>query len=448
MEKCRLFLLPILALVFQLNVFAAENDPPNAEMDNLIAAGQFQQAFNLGSTNLDVWEGEPEFDFLYGLAALESGNANVSVFALERVAAVSTNGVLRERARLELARAYFVTNNLTAAENLFSLVLENNPPVNVQQNIEAFLRLIGARRDTQSPTIIWTISSVIGSDDNINSATSNGLIDTPLIGQVELNPDGQETDDNFSNTAVTMTYSYPFTRDRSLSATVNLIHLDNFDTDQFDIDSLRGEVAYNWGNDTNRFKHGFALNKVNLDQNGFQESLAINSSWQHAGNNGWYQSIAGSYSKIRYDTTNGSDANDLRDVDQFLLTGGLTKISGAYTHSLNLYHADEDPRNPTGGKHNGRDFTGLAYSLIYRMNAQHTSYLRASMQDVEHDDEHPVFFDTIREDDTKTIAVGWFWQYDRNLVITAEVSYTENSSNIELFDYSRFKYQAGIRYRF
>ena len=154
MEKCRLFLLPILALVFQLNVFAAENDPPNAEMDNLIAAGQFQQAFNLGSTNLDVWEGEPEFDFLYGLAALESGNANVSVFALERVAAVSTNGVLRERARLELARAYFVTNNLTAAENLFSLVLENNPPVNVQQNIEAFLRLIEARRDTQSPTII------------------------------------------------------------------------------------------------------------------------------------------------------------------------------------------------------------------------------------------------------------------------------------------------------
>lgn len=448
MKKHRLFLVLIAALSIQFQIFAAENDPPNAEMDNLITAGQFLQAFDLGSTNLDEWEGEPEFDFLYGLAALESGNPNDSVFALERVAAIATDGVLRERARLELARAYFVTNNLTAAENLFNLVLETNPPVNVQQNIEAFLQLIDARRDTQTPTLNWTISSLIGSDDNINSATSNGLIDTPLIGQIELNPDGKETDDSFSNTTVTMAYSYPFTRDRSLSATVNLIHLDNFDTDQFDIDSLRGEVAYNWGNESNRFKHGFAVTKVNLDQNGFQDSMAINSSWQHAGNNGWYQTVAGSYSKIRYATNNGGDFNDLRDVDQVLITGGLTKISGRYTHSLNLYHADEDPKKSSGGKHNGRDFTGLAYSLLYRMNAQHTPYLRASIQDVEHDDEHPVFFNTIRDDDTETIAIGWFWQYDRNLMITGEVSYTDNTSNIELFDYSRFKYQAGVRYRF
>ena len=152
------------------------------------------------------------------------------MFALERAGATATNRVLRERARLELARAYFVTNNLTAAENLFNLVLENDPPANVQQNIEAFLQLIDTRRNERSPSFRWNISSVIGSDDNINSATSNGLIDTPLIGFIELDQAGQQTEDQFSNTTVGMNYVYPITRDQSINVNLGLIHLDNFET--------------------------------------------------------------------------------------------------------------------------------------------------------------------------------------------------------------------------
>jgi|TARA_B100000959_G_scaffold177528_1_gene185726 tetratricopeptide (TPR) repeat protein len=447
MKKYRLPLLPLIVLALQAPVFAAENDSPNTEMDSLITAGSFQQAFDLGAANLEEWEGDPEFDFLYGFAALESDNPNESVFALERVVTVSEDSVLRGRARLELARAYFVTNNLTASENLFNQVLASNPPTNVQQNIEAFLQLIETRRDARDATFSFTLSSDIGDDDNINSATSNGLIDTPLIGQIELDEDGQESDDTFSSTTFVAAYNYPFDRNSSLGVTVNLTHLNNFDTDAFDIDALRSEVAYNWGSETNRFKHGVSYSKMNLDQKGFQDSVALNSSWQRSGGNGWYQSLAASYSQISYDTGSGRDQNDLRDVDQWLITAGLTKISGPFTHSFNLYTADEDP-DESAGDHNGRDFTGLAYSVLWRLNAQHTPYLRISTQDVEHDSEHPVFFNTERDDDTDSFAFGWFWQIQRNLLITAEASYTDNGSNIELFDYSRFKYQAGIRYQF
>ena len=85
---------------------------------------------------------------------------------------------------------------------------------------------------------------------------------------------------------MTMAYQYPFTRDRSLNFNLNLSPLNNFDTDQFDIDNVRGELAYNWGNEAHRFKHGISTGKVNLDQNGFQKSLALDSSWQRAGANG------------------------------------------------------------------------------------------------------------------------------------------------------------------
>lgn len=452
MTKQQLLRLPVtfvISLAIASTVaYAAENESPAPEMDNLITLEEYQQAYQLGLDNLDDWEGDPDFDFVFGLAALESGNANEAVFALERVASTTPDPALRAIARLELARAYFVTNNLNAAEELFVLVLDSNPPVNVQQNIEVFLQLIETRRNAQQPTFNWTLASSIGSDSNINAATSNGLIDTPLIGQIELDPAGQETDDTFSNTTLLMAYKYPFTRDRSLDVNINMGHLDNFDTDRFDIDNVRGELAYNWGNNVNRFKHGIATGKVNLDQNGFQKTFALNSSWQHAGNDGWYQTVSGSYTQIRYDTNNGGDLNDLRDVDQMLLTAGVTKIAGALTHTVSLYTADEDPEASSGGDHNGRSFTGLAYSLLYRLNPQHTPYLRTSYQKVDHDSEHPVFFNTKRSGKTSAVTVGWFWQIARNLIVTGEAAFTDNNSNIPLFDYTRFKYQAGLRYQF
>ena len=285
--------LPATPIVFLVNLLfasahllAAEDQSPVPAMEALVTQEQYQQAFALGQENLNEWEGDPDFDYIFGLAALESGDANDSFFALERVAATATDSGLRALARLELARAYFVTNNLTAPENLFNAVLATNPPPNVQQNIQFFLQLSAARQNAQTPTLNWTVSPVIGSDSNANSATSNGLIDTPLIGQIELDPAGQETEDNFSNTTLTMAYQYPFTRDRSLNFNLNLGHLNNFDTDQFDIDNVRGELAYNWGNEVHRFKHGISTGKVNLDQNGFQKSLALDLSWQRAGANG------------------------------------------------------------------------------------------------------------------------------------------------------------------
>jgi len=285
--------LPATPIVFLVNLLfasahllAAEDQSPVPAMEALVTQEQYQQAFALGQENLNEWEGDPDFDYIFSLAALESGDANDSFFALERVAATATDSGLRALARLELARAYFVTNNLTAPEKLFNAVLATNPPPNVQQNIQFFLQLIAARQNAQTPTLNWTVSPVIGSDSNANSATSNGLIDTPLIGQIELDPAGQETEDNFSNTTLTMAYQYPFTRDRSLNFNLNLSPLNNFDTDQFDIDNVRGELAYNWGNEAHRFKHGISTGKVNLDQNGFQKSLALDSSWQRAGANG------------------------------------------------------------------------------------------------------------------------------------------------------------------
>jgi hypothetical protein len=420
--------------------------PPVADLDRFIAAGQFQEAYTLAISNLEDWEGDTDFDLLFGIAALESGNPNESIFAFERVAATGPNNISRQRARLELARAHLLTNNLVASENLFNEVLQSNPPPNVRENIEAFLTLIEARRESTRATYSFSLAPNIGHDDNVNSATSNGLIDTPLIGEIELNPDGLKTGDNFVDLSLNINYRQPLTRDRSVDIAVALNRHDNHSTDQFDMDYVLADISYAYGGETNRFRHSLQTQKVYLDQEGFQNTVRFNNSWQRAGSSGWYQSLSASISSTRYDTSAQSPRNDLRDTNQILLSGTITKLTQSFTNSITLFLADDKARN-NAGKHNGRNYFGLAHSILWRYNNSHTPYARLSIQQTEYHSEHPVFFRDTRDDTTLNGALGWTWQYSNQFLVNAELSYTDAESNIPLFGHTRFKYQAGVRYQ-
>ena len=88
----------VMLLSNPLTVLAAEDESPTPEMQNLINSEEYQQAYDLGTANLEEWEGDPLLDYFFGLAALEIGNANEAVFALERTASTSSNVRLRSRA--------------------------------------------------------------------------------------------------------------------------------------------------------------------------------------------------------------------------------------------------------------------------------------------------------------------------------------------------------------
>ncbi len=426
--------------------YAQENLPPNTQLNELITAERYEEAYTLATSDLEAWEGDTDFDFLFGIAAIESGNANESVFAFERVANTAPRNVTRQRARLELARAYLLTNNLAASETLFNEVLASNPPENVQDNIRAFLNLIEERRNTRKATFSFALAPVIGHDDNINSATSNGLIDTPLIGEIELNSEGLKTADNFMDVTVNLAYKKPFSRDRALDLTLVANRHDNQSTDQFDIDYVLGDLSYGYGNEQHRFRHSLQVQTVFLDSERFQNTYRFNNSWQRAGENGWYQGLSGALSTTRNVNTPESPLSNLKDTNQLLLSGSLTKLSEKFTNTFTLFYA-QDVALDSRGEHNGRDYYGLSHSVLWRLNGTHTPYARLSYQSTGYDAEHPIFFNDVRSDDNVSAAIGWTWQYSRRLSINSEMAYNEASSNITLFEYTRFKYQLGLQFQ-
>jgi tetratricopeptide (TPR) repeat protein len=423
---------------------------PVARLDQLVTEGRYPEAYSLAQEHLGDWEGEPEFDFLYGMAALEAGYPNEAVFAFERIVATADAtadaGRIRDRARLELARAYLLTNNLIASETLFNQVLESNPPQNVRENIQMFLIVIAANKRTQPTRLTWSVSANLGYDDNVNSSTSEFLIDTPLIGQIQLNPDGRKSSDEFSELTGSMTYRNFITRDRSVDLQLAITQRDNFSSDQFDLSSLRGDLSYNDGNQKFRYRYFLQAQNTLLDGTGFQQLAGLGISLQRAGENGWFQSVSGSQSAIRFDNKSLAD-NDLRDVNQTFLSLGIVKVAQTVTNNTLLFYAHESAVENLG-KHNGRKFYGVTHNAQWRMSSAHTPYARLSFLKQDYADNHPVFFNTTRSDSSVTGSLGWIWQFNPQLVVNGEVSYSDSESNITLFAYSKAKVFAGFRYQF
>src|SRR5689334_25244084 len=110
-------------LAVSATAFAAD-DPVIENARQLLAAGNAKQAFAELIAVQDRLSGMPEFDYLLGVAALDSGKIDDAIIALERVLAVLPN---HAGAQMDLARAYYAAGSFDLAEAAFLKLKESNP---------------------------------------------------------------------------------------------------------------------------------------------------------------------------------------------------------------------------------------------------------------------------------------------------------------------------------
>src|SRR5262249_40492218 len=91
------------------------------------------------------------FDYLLGVAALDSGRNEDAIIAFERVLALVPN---HAGAQMDLARAYYATGSFDLAEAAFLKLRESNPPPAAQQAISRYLEAIQSRK--QQTRAGWT----------------------------------------------------------------------------------------------------------------------------------------------------------------------------------------------------------------------------------------------------------------------------------------------------
>lgn len=399
----------------------------------LVAQGQFGRAYEQAVASEARYEGNPEFDFYYGMAALESSYFPEAIFAFERVVFAQPDNL---RVRLELGRAHFLAGNYAAAEREFQRVQTRNPPPAVAANIATFLERIEIARRSQRREIGGWIDARVGNDSNINSATDTATIATPL-GNFDLVDDGREQDDSFMRWEVAGVWKEPLTKDSMFDVSARWQQKDNFDDDTFDLGVGVVEAGYGRTLESSRYRVGVRLQNVVLEDDRFQNGYGLTGSWDLSIAQNWIVSLSGAVTALRY------AGDHVRDTDQYLGSATLIRPQGNFMHSLGIYGALEPARDDDRGDHNGRSFYGLLYGVQY-LSDDWQPYLRLGVQDVEHDEDHPVFAEQ-RDDRTLTATIGSRLSLGDDLQLTGEATWTDVDSNLEVFEYQRFLVEMGIR---
>ncbi len=140
------------------------------QAESLLAAGDSQDAWNLLRASESIHSGHAYFDYLLGVAALDSGRTAEAILSLQRAAAAAPQF---SGARMELARAHFDAGEEERARPLFVALLAESPPAGVRSVIDQYIAAIDARPAAPPSDFRPYAELMVGYDDNANGSTSD-----------------------------------------------------------------------------------------------------------------------------------------------------------------------------------------------------------------------------------------------------------------------------------
>lgn len=209
----------VFAFLLMLCSAQASADPQAIERARyLIAGGNAKQAYAELAPLQDKLAGMPEFDYLLGVSALDSGRNDEAIIAFERVLALIPN---HAGAQMDLARAYYAAGSLDLAEAAFGKLRTSNPPPAAQQAIGRYLDAIQQRKHKAQSGWIFYGELGSGYDSNITGVP----VDFGAAAQQAFNLQGIEATGNsvkrdapFVQGAIGGEYSKPFANGWNLFA--------------------------------------------------------------------------------------------------------------------------------------------------------------------------------------------------------------------------------------
>ena len=164
---------------FAILTVAEADENPLGAAQKLLDEGNARAAYDILKPLENDLAGVANFDYLFGLSALDSGNELDAVFALERLVDLNPE---HGPARAELARAYLALGETDDAQTEFEKVQAMDVPPEALQTIERYMSNIELFHDATRTRFRPWVRTAIGYDTNVNGATSvNGLIPIPLL---------------------------------------------------------------------------------------------------------------------------------------------------------------------------------------------------------------------------------------------------------------------------
>lgn len=408
------------------------------EAQALLAANQPAEAWALLSPlELDA-AGSPYFDYLYGIAALDTGRQAVAITALERVLAGEPDFA---GARMELARAHYEAGDYPAAEEQFKYLLTQSPPPGTRAVIDRYLLAMGRGTSLDSgghSRFVPYAEIGAGWDSNANASTGS---DT--FGIFVLDPNNVETDSTFVELAGGFQHGIATGPGGALISSGRASYRLNPDAHFVDqtLVSLGTAGQKSWGD--MRASMGASGYYGWLDGSQHELGAGIDLGLARRFGTDWELGSTGRAGVVRYQ----QDELEILDVNRYLGTLSLTRTGiGAWNGRVGLVtlFGTDDARDDASPYSNDR--LGARVFTGWQLGSRSSLYLEVGYVETNFNNS-PGFFGVDRKDEQW--AAGLSTEYRdwpaSGYSLVPTLRFTNTDSTVSLYEYDRFELGVYLR---
>ncbi|MBF0471328.1 MAG: hypothetical protein HQL48_08115 [Gammaproteobacteria bacterium] len=416
------------------------NSDINREVEELIQRREFVAAYNLTRLHLNR-QGSGEFDFLFGLAALNSGHPAEGVMALERYLTLFP---ANDRARLELAKGYYALADYQRARQEFEFVLSYQPPDQVKTTIQAYLDNMSTESAVTDSTSTESYVSVsLGYDSNVNSGTYTDRLNL-VTGPVLL--DASETGENVS----------PYLRFEAGSQWINYVDTalatyagidgdikHNSHNSEFDTTGLGGYVGLMLNEGKGRYKLSISNKVFLVDSHKYRNTFSYTGESYYALDHTTHLNSVLQYSEVSY-----VEANRNNDAKVFTLAGGVNRLFAImWKPAISLQVTAAQESNLHLRRDLDRELITSRLSLNITPVIMVNLHLGVTYQQSQYGGED-FAFGTVREDSLISTDINLGYRFSDLVLFKIDLQVSENESNQALYNYRRSNISFGLRYQF
>lgn len=431
------------------------------EADALLKSGKAADAYNLLEPKEADYSGEIAFDYLLGIAALDSGKPDRATIAFERVLAVNPNFA---GARLDLARAYFAMGSDDLAKNEFETVLTQDPPEPTAAVIRKHLEVIAERQKAKIQQVSTYLETNIGYDSNITAATADniggvagilGRTQAELIA-LQYQPTGSSLHYSGMYTGVSggVDFNRLVNEEKGISVQAgadvkqrvynNVEEMNNLTLDvRAGVAIADGDNRYRVTGTFGQFRQsGFAQIAPSAPLNSFRDTTGLSAEWKRSFGTrdqmGWSLGL----SRPRYLT----ELTRTQDTNQVALNASWLHVFEGKTNPLIFANFNRSvdkalrPVNEATGAHMGRTNTGLLLYFQFTPFADTDFFLTGGLTRRRDDSpgaRSPGLADFFAGDETQNLSLGVTTRPWKQWSIKGSIALTNNRSNLSLYEYRR-----------
>ncbi len=418
------------------------------EADALIKNGKPADAYILLEPLEFNHSGEPRFDYLIGIAALDSGKPDKATLAFERALAVDPDFAA---ARLDMARAYYQLGDMPRARTEFAAVLKQNPSETARITIQKYLEAIAVQEGGKLTHVTGYVEGTVGHDSNVNYSTSQSQIFVDYFAaNYPLDSTSIKASDNYYGLAMGGAITHSLDTNWSLYAGADLWQRNYHIQKGFDSLGLDARTGVMLGAKNEHLRIGAFGGRYNLGVSHYSDIAGLNAEWNHVFSPSNQFKAFGQYAQYRYLEA----VMQVNDYNQQVMGVGWLHVQAQGKSTLfgSLYHGTEtDISNiltlatPDGGRADGaKRFSGLRVGGQTLFAGKSTVFINAGGQIGLYDKVNPLFLRQ-RNDRFYDLVAGSNIHMDNRWVLRPQIIYSRNISNIPIYAYDRTDVSLTVR---